>query len=51
MSFFIARIAPVALFPIMAGGVVTFCIGIGLLVGAKVVADARERELLGKSAP
>ena len=51
MSFFIARIAPVALFPIMAGGVVTICVGIGLLVSAKVVADARERERLSKSAP
>jgi hypothetical protein len=51
MSFFIARIAPVALFPIMAGGVVTICVGIGLLVSAKVVADARERERLSKSTP
>lgn len=51
MSFFIAQIAPVALYPIMAGGVVTLCVGIGLLIGAKVVADARERERLRKSAP
>jgi hypothetical protein len=51
MSFFIARLAPVALFPIMAGGIVTICVGIGLLLGAKVVADARARERLGKSAP
>lgn len=51
MSFFIARIAPVALYPIMAGGVVTLCVGIGLLIGAKVVADASDRERLSKSAP
>jgi len=51
MSFFIAQIAPVALYPIMAGGIVTLCVGIGLLMGAKAVADARERERLGKSAP
>jgi hypothetical protein len=51
MSFLIARLAPVALFPIMAGGIVTICVGIGLLIGAKVVADARARERLGKSAP
>lgn len=51
MSFFIARLAPVALFPIMAGGIVTICIGIGLLIGAKVVANARAQERLGKSAP
>ncbi len=51
MSFFIARLAPVALYPIMAGGIVTICVGIGLLIGAKVVADARAQERLGKSAP
>jgi hypothetical protein len=51
MSFFIARLAPVALFPIMAGGIVTICVGIGLLIGAKVVANARAQERLGKSAP
>jgi hypothetical protein len=51
MSFFIARIAPVALYPIMAGGIVTICVGIGLLLSAKAVADARERERLNKSAP
>ncbi len=51
MAFFIARIAPVALFPIMAGGILTICVGIGLLIGAKVVADARAQERLGKSAP
>ncbi len=51
MSFFVARIAPAALFPIMAGGIVTICVGIGLLIGAKVVADARAQERLGPSAP
>jgi hypothetical protein len=49
MSFFIARIAPVALYPIIAGAIVTLCVGAGLLVGAKVLANARERER--KSAP
>jgi hypothetical protein len=51
MSFFIARIAPVALYPIMAGGIVTICVGIGLLIGAKVLVDARERERISKSVP
>jgi hypothetical protein len=50
MSYFIARLAPVALYPIMGGGIVTICVGIGLLIGAKVVADAHERERLAKSA-
>jgi Domain of unknown function (DUF6249) len=51
ISFLIARLAPVALYPMMAGGIVTICVGIGLLIGAKVVADAREQERLRKSAP
>ncbi|HTB89035.1 MAG TPA: hypothetical protein VK743_13830 [Steroidobacteraceae bacterium] len=52
MSYFVARVAPVALYPIMAGGIVTICVGISLLIGAKVVADAREREERpGKSTP
>lgn len=51
MSLFISRLAPVALYPIMAGGTIVICIGIGLLFGAKVMADARERERLTKSAP
>jgi hypothetical protein len=51
MSFFIARIAPVALYPIMAAGIVILCVGAGLLIGAKVLADARERERMGKSTP
>jgi hypothetical protein len=51
MSYFISRLAPVALYPIMAGGTVVICVGIGLLIGAKATADARERERLNKSAP
>lgn len=52
MSYLVARVAPVALYPIMAGGIVTICVGISLLIGAKAVADAREREeRVGKSAP
>jgi hypothetical protein len=50
MSYFISRLAPVALYPVMAGGTVVICVGIGLLIGAKVMADTRE-EQLNKSAP
>jgi uncharacterized protein DUF6249 len=51
MSFFIGRLAPLALYPILAGGTIVVCVGIGLLIGAKATADARERERLNKSAP
>jgi hypothetical protein len=44
LSFFISRIAFVALYPILGAGVLTCCVGAGLLVGAKALAEARERE-------
>jgi hypothetical protein len=51
MCYFVSRVAPVALYWMMAGGTVAICVGVGLLIGAKVLADARERERLNKSAP
>jgi Domain of unknown function (DUF6249) len=44
LSFFVSRIAPIALYPILGAGVLVICVGIGLLIGAKALADARERE-------
>ena len=44
LAFFISRVAPIAFYPILGGGVVVICIGVGLLVGARVLADARDRE-------
>jgi hypothetical protein len=51
MSYFISRIAPVALYPILGSGIVVICIGVGLIIGSKVVADAQERETLHKPQP
>jgi hypothetical protein len=44
LAFFITQVAPKAFYPILGGGVVVICIGVGLLVGARVLADARDRE-------
>jgi len=44
LAFFISRIAPVALYPILGFGVVVICVGVGLFVGANMLAGARERE-------
>lgn len=44
LSFFISQIAAAALFPILGGGVLVICVGAGLLVGARVLTDARARE-------
>jgi Domain of unknown function (DUF6249) len=42
LSFFVSRIAPVALYPILGGGVVAICVGVGLLIGSRALIRARE---------
>jgi len=49
MAYFIGKLAPIAVYPIVGGSVLTICVGVALLIGAKVIADARERERLNKS--
>ena len=49
LAFFIGKIAPIAVYPILGSGVITIFVGVGLLVGAKVIADARVRERLNQS--
>jgi hypothetical protein len=44
LSFFISRIVPAALYPILGGGVVVICVGVGLLFGARALTDAQARE-------
>jgi hypothetical protein len=45
LAFFISQVAPVALYPILGAGILTICVGAGLLIGARVVAEAQTREL------
>jgi hypothetical protein len=51
LAFFISQIAAVALYPILGAGVLVICVGVGLLVGARVVADARARDASRNTAP
>jgi hypothetical protein len=51
LAFFVSQVRPVALYPILGGGVVVICVGIGLLVGAKALAEARQREPSRHAAP
>jgi hypothetical protein len=51
LSCFIAAVAPVALYPILGGGVLVICVGVGLLIGAKALGEARERERSRNAAP
>jgi hypothetical protein len=36
LSFFLAQVAPVALYPVLGGGIVAVCVGLGLVVAARV---------------
>jgi hypothetical protein len=51
LSFFISRIAPIALYPILGAGVLVISIGVGLLIGARTLAEARARESSRNSSP
>jgi hypothetical protein len=51
MSFFISRVALVALYPILGSGVLVICVGAGLLIGAKALAEVRAREQSHNAAP
>jgi Domain of unknown function (DUF6249) len=44
LSFFISQVRPVTFYPILGGGVLVVCVGIGLLFGAKALTEARQRE-------
>jgi hypothetical protein len=51
LSFFISRIAPIALYPILGAGVLVISIGVGLLIGARALEAARAREPSRNSPP
>lgn len=38
LAFFLAQVAPVALYPVLGGGVVVVCVGVGLMIAAGAVA-------------
>jgi hypothetical protein len=44
LSLFLAQVASEALYPVMGGGVVTLCVGIGLILASRAVESHRERQ-------
>jgi Domain of unknown function (DUF6249) len=51
LSFFVSRVAPVSFYFILGGGVLVICVGVGLVIGAKALVEARERERSRSAAP
>jgi hypothetical protein len=37
LAFFLAHIAPLALWPVLGGGVLVLCVGLGLVIAARIV--------------
>lgn len=44
LSFFLAEVVPVALYPVLGGGIVAVCLGLGLVVAARVVERHGQRQ-------
>jgi hypothetical protein len=49
LAFFLSHVAPVAFYPVFGGGVVTLCIGVGLVIAARAVEAHARRQ--GKPGP
>jgi hypothetical protein len=43
LAFFLAHVAPVAFWPIIGGGVVVLCLGVGLLMAGRIVDHHKRR--------
>jgi len=46
LSWFVAQAMPKAFYPIMGAGIVAICVGIGLVIAARVLDRHRKRETL-----
>jgi hypothetical protein len=51
VSYLVGTVFPVAFYPILGLAVLAVCVGVGLLIGAQVVARASEREHTGSKQP
>ena len=47
LSVFIARVESGALYPVMGGGILALCVGVGLLLAARAVERYRQRQAQG----
>jgi len=44
LAFLVGRVFPIAFYPTLGGGALVICIGVGLLIGARVLARARDEQ-------
>ncbi len=47
LAIFLAQVAAAAFYPVMGGGVVAVCIGVGLVLAARAVDEAKSKEARG----
>jgi hypothetical protein len=43
LSFFVSQVAPISFYPVLGAGIVAVCVGVGLLVAARVVESHNAR--------
>jgi hypothetical protein len=51
LSWFVGTVMPAAVYPILGVGVLAICVGIGLLIGSKTLAQVQERERAHSTPP
>jgi len=49
LAFFLNHVAPMAFWPVLGGGVVAVCVGVGLVIAARAVEQHLQRQ--GKTGP
>jgi hypothetical protein len=50
LSFFVSQVAPISFYPVMGGGLVAVCVGVGLVIAARVV-ESHNARLAGTRGP
>lgn len=51
LALILIGVSPLAFYPTFGAGVVAVCVGIGLRIGSKMLAEARQREQPGNELP
>jgi len=50
LSFFVSQVVPISFYPVLGAGIVAVCVGVGLLVAARIV-ESHNARLAGTPGP